>query len=238
MVLVAECADLLEVVVLRRVDAALALDGLEHDGGRLLAHHRLELLDVVVVDVVKAVRQRAEAFVVLRLARRRQRCDRTAVEAVPGRDDLGFLRVELMRVLARDLDGALIRLSARVAEERLVEAREFDELRRCVGLRLRVVEVRAVDELLRLLGDGRDERFVVMAEHVHSDAAEKVEVLLAVVVPEVRALAVVQHDLVAVEHRQVVLRILLEYIFICFLHEIASFFIEFSARPACRYPAR
>ena len=130
-----------------------------------------------------------------------------------------------MRVLARNLDGTLVCLGARIAEERLVEAREFDELRRCIGLRLCVVEVRAVDELLCLLGDGRDERLVVVAEHVHGDAAEEVEVLLAVVVPEVRALAVVQHDLVAVEHRQVVLRILLEYIFICFLHEIAPFFI-------------
>ena len=107
----------------------------------------------------------------LRLARRRQRRDRAAVEAVPGRDDLGFLGVNLVRVLARDLDGALVGLGARVAEERLVESRERDELRRGVGLRLRVVEVRAVDELLRLLGDGRDERPVIVAEHVHGDAA-------------------------------------------------------------------
>ena len=230
-IFVAELAHALEVAGRWRVDAALALDRLEQHGARLVAHHGRELREVVVMDVVEAVRQRPEALVVMRLARRRQRRDRAAVEGVPRADDLRFLRVEAVRVLACDLDRALVRLRARVAEERLVEARELDELRGRIGLRARVVEVRAMDHLARLMRDGIDERRIIMAEHVDGDAAEEIEVFLAVDIIRIRPFAVVEDDLVTQEDRQVRALVFVEnfLVLICHLHD------SFNALPAFQY---
>ena len=56
-------------------------------------------------------------------------------------------------------------------------------------------EVGDVAEGLQLLGDRRDQRGVGVAERVDGDAAEQVDVLLAVGVPDVRALAADQGQL-------------------------------------------
>ena len=62
-------------------------------------------------------------------------------------------------------------------------------------LRLGGEEVRDVAQGLHLVGDRLDQRRVGVAEGVHGDAAEEVEVLLAVVVPHGRALAPGEHQL-------------------------------------------
>ena len=124
-----------------------------------------------------------------------------------------------MRVFARDLDGALVRLRTGVAEERPVESRELHEFRCGICLRLCIVEVRAVDHLACLTADGLDERCVGVAEHVDGDAAEEVEVLVPVHVIGIGSLAVVENDLVTTEDRQIVRRILSKNLLIYFTHK-------------------
>jgi hypothetical protein len=50
-------------------------------------------------------------------------------------------------------------------------------------------EIRGVDQALGLLGDGARENRVAVAQAVHGDAGERIEVLAAVGVPEPGALA-------------------------------------------------
>ena len=218
-VFVAERAHLLKVAGRRRIDAALALDGLEHDGAGLLTHHLGERVNVIVGNVVKACWQRAEALMVVRLSRRRERRNRAAMEATQRRDDLRFLRVERMRVFARDLDGALVRLRTGVAEERPVESRELHEFRCGICLRLCIVEVRAVDHLACLTADGLNERRIGMAEHIDGDAAEEVEVFVPIHIIGIGSFAVVENDLVTAKDRQVVHRILSKNLLIYFTHK-------------------
>ena len=88
---------------------------------------------------------------------------------------------------ARQLDGALDGLRARVAEEHRVERRRHGRGDRVGELRhrLEVAEpVADVPELVDLGVGGRLHARVAVAEHRDRDAAGEVEVLLAVGVPE------------------------------------------------------
>jgi hypothetical protein len=59
--------------------------------------------------------------------------------------------------------------------------------------RLRVVEVRGVDKCGRLVGNCLCHHRVGVTEDVHGEAADEVEVLLAIHVPNTGAFATVQH---------------------------------------------
>ena len=101
--LVAEGTNLLQIVVLRRIDAPLPLNRLEHDRCRLIADLRLEICNIIVADIVKACRQRAKSLVILRLPRRGQCRKRTPVKAIPRREYLRFLGMDLAGVLTCNL---------------------------------------------------------------------------------------------------------------------------------------
>ena len=133
MMLVAERADFLQVAVIRCMDTALALDGLEHDRTGLVAHGFLKLIDIVVVDIGEAARHGAEALLVVRLARGRERRVGAAVETHAGRDNLNFLRILRRCPFAGNLDCAFIRLSTGVAEKSLAQPRKLHELCRSIG---------------------------------------------------------------------------------------------------------
>ena len=94
-----------------------------------------------------------------------------------------------------------------------------------------------MDHAPRLLGDRLDERHIGVAEHVDGDARKKVDVLPAVVVEDVDALAMVEHDLIAVEHGQIACRVLRVDCFVCFSH-IFPAFPRVTSPPACRCPPR
>ena len=222
-VLVAKLAHALQVFCRRHMDAALALNRFEQDGARLRAHHLFQLFDIAVMHIVESRRQGTEAFVILRLPRRRQCRERASVKTVPRRDDLRLFRIFRVRILVRDLDCTLVRFRARVGEKRLAESRKAHEPFRCIRLRLRVIEIRAVDHAPRLFGDRLDERRIGVTKHVDRDAREEVDVLPAVVVENVDALAVIEHDLVAVEHGQIARRVLRVDCFICFSHNFPRF---------------
>ncbi len=99
-----------------------------------------------------------------------------------------------MPVAPRKLQARLDRLCAAVAEE---GARQPRELRQPLGnLPLQRVkeQVRAVDHLARLLGDGVGEPLVTVAEGPHADAGEQVEILTALGVVHAHTLAADQHN--------------------------------------------
>ena len=195
-VLVAPVAQALEVLLRGRVDAALALDRLDHHRAGLVGGRLLDRLKVVERDRVgqEAVRQRAVILLVGRLAGRGQHRQRAAVERVVGRDDLVGAVPLVLAVLARQLHRALVRLDAAVREEDPVEDRVLDQQVGQLELRHGVELVRRVDQLRRLLGQRVHDHRRAVAQRVDGPAADHVQVRLPLLVPDPAALAAHQHD--------------------------------------------
>ena len=72
LVLVGQLAQAFEVAGRRQVDAALALDRLDHDGARLAVDQLRDRVEIAERGVAEAGQQRLEALVILRLAGRAQ----------------------------------------------------------------------------------------------------------------------------------------------------------------------
>src|SRR4051795_385292 len=110
--LVTDASHCLEVLRRRRVHAPLALHGLEDDRRALSAARRLlQGVGVVPRHVVEALRQGLERLVLLGLASGVEGGQRAAVEgAVRADDDM----TAGARPAPRQLEGALVRLGARV----------------------------------------------------------------------------------------------------------------------------
>jgi len=203
--LAAELGNGTQVVVVGRPDAALPLDAFEQDS----AHGTRRLAGVVdrVAQRLKVVEGHGgksrgnglEAFMEPVLAGRRERGERAAVEALPGGDDArGPSQLDLTPA-AGDLYGSLVRLRARVAEERaprgprgahhvtvLVTERreELGGVARELVAVLHVEVVAHLPHLVDLRLEGGDDGVVRMAEACGTDAAEAVDVLVACRVDE------------------------------------------------------
>ncbi len=148
---------------------------------------RASALEVAERDRVAAGQQRAEALAEDRLAVERQRAERQAVEGVLGVEDP---RAPGRR--ARDLDRRLDRLRAAVRRHHRADARRRarEQLLGEHAAEQRHAELRQVagPRGHRLL-HGRDRLGVVAPDREHAIAAEQVEVALAALVDQVRALA-------------------------------------------------
>ena len=103
-------------------------------------------------------------------------------------DGLAF-RAEQASVSASELERALPGLGAGVGEEDAIEAGALGETQGQLGLTLVVEEVRGVDELAALNGDGVLNDGAGIAESVDADAAEQVEVADAVLIDDVDTFA-------------------------------------------------
>ncbi len=164
----------------RDEDAALALNRLDDDRGHVGSHRRLHRVEIAVRDV----RHRAhlsEALAVLGRARHRERAHRAAVErVVEGDDALALLFALHVEVVTRELEERLVRLRARVAEERAIEPRALAQLDREADVRLVVIVVRRVQHLASLLRDRGDERRVRVAHRRDGDPRREIEAPLAV----------------------------------------------------------
>ena len=189
---VGELARGLEEPVGQLDDAGLALDGLDEERRDGVVEGVLERLDRG-GDVLDAAGQRLERLAHVRLAGERERAHRAAVEAVDEREHAGAGAARVVE--PRELERGLVRLGAGVAEPgpavvaRPGEARDaLGELERGLGREV----VGHVREPGRLRGDRLDEHGVRVAERVHRDAGEEVEVLVPGVVPDAGAPAVVE----------------------------------------------
>ncbi len=84
----------------------------------------------------------------------------------------------------RQLDGAFHRLGAAVREEGAIEARELAQALGQLSLVFVVIEIRNVNDPGRLLADGLHDARMSMAQRVHSEPGDEVEILLAFEVVE------------------------------------------------------
>jgi hypothetical protein len=88
---------------------------------------------------------------------------------------------------AGELERGLPGFGAGVAEEDAVEAGDLGETKGEFGGAAVVEKIAGVDELLRLRRNGGRDRRVVVAEGADADAAEQIEIIVAVLVEEVNA---------------------------------------------------
>mmetsp|Transcript_66883 Transcript_66883/g.175357 ORF Transcript_66883/g.175357 Transcript_66883/m.175357 type:complete len:377 (+) Transcript_66883:496-1626(+) len=184
-----------------RDHATLTLHRLHEDCAHCVVDLR-QGLDLVEGEELDRLHDRLEGFLVVILVGEREGTHRPAVEAVVESDELlaGLPLVEVE--LTGELDGGLVCLRARVAEERLVGEGQRNQLlskRNLLGVQ---VEVRGVDERGRLLLRHLDPARVPVPQAVHGDAGAEVQVLLALGVEEVVALAA--------DHRQAALAVVVE----------------------------
>ena len=194
--LVAQLPYLLQVFDAHRVDAAFALDGFEEDGHHVLVAFGclFQGLHVVERHADEPFDQRAEALLHLFIARGGQCGDAAAVEGLFVHHDLRPLDAAVVPVFASQLDRRLVCFQAGAAEEGVGQARQLGERGRQPFLVGHVVVVAAVDDLADLVLQRGHELGVVVAERVHGDTGQRVEVFLAVDIPHSHALAVRQRD--------------------------------------------
>ncbi len=183
--LVAQLPQPLEEAFGGRVHAALALDRLYQDGGGLRTGEPPRGLQVAEGGVDEAAGHGAETLLEGRLPGGGEASVGPAVKGSREGQDLVLVGAVLrLSVLARELYGRLYALRAGVAEEHLVEVRRVGEHPGDLGLQRHLVQVRAVDELLRLLLDGAYQRGVAVAQGARGDAADKVQVTVTLIVEE------------------------------------------------------
>ena len=186
------------------MDAALALDRLDQQRRRLVAHRSAGRVQIVEVHLVEGIDRWLESLEMLGLSARRDGRKRAPVEGVAEGDHAVALgRAAAGLVDARELDRALHRLRAGIAEEHTVGKRGCSKLLRKARLRRDLVEVGDVPELLRLGFQRRDHMRMRVAEAGHADAAAEVQIALAVGRIEVRPLAPLegQSDAAIVGHQ-------------------------------------
>ena len=151
--------------------AALALDRLDQDRGRVRSDDLLHRLEVAERHLVEALDHRAEAFEIFLLSAGRERRERAAVEGALEGDDAIALGLAVHRLeLARGLDRAFHRLGAGIAEEHVVrEALRAQPIGKLLLLG-HAEQVGHVDRLVRLRGDRIRDLRMRMAERVDGDA--------------------------------------------------------------------
>ena len=164
----------------------------------MTVHHLGQGADVARLDILEALVEGAEVVVEHALSGGGQGGDGAAVEAVDQRDDIVAVGTVLVEaVLAGGLDGTLVGLCARIAEEYLAHPGALAELFGQLAAGGGIVEVGGVLQLMGLLGDGLGPRHVAVTQTVDADAAGEVEILLALGAFGVEAVALLEDDGVA-----------------------------------------
>ena len=168
--------------------AGLALDRLQHDRDGPRRDGRLDRGKVVQRHLHEAGHLGFVEMLPLRLARRRHRGKRAAVEAVIHGDDLIGAVAMFRAPFARQLDGALVGLGAAVGEEHLMQPAMP---RQQIGQPDHLIVVEggaAVDQSLGLARQRLEDRPRRMAEAVHRPALDEIEIAAAFAVGKPRTL--------------------------------------------------
>ena len=199
LVAVADFLESLQVLQARDVDAAFALDRLDEHRHHVLVVRRdlAHRLQVVQRHAHEALHQRLEAGLHLAAGGGRQRRQRAAVEGLLHDDDRRLGDTAVVAVLARDLDRRFVGFQAGIAEEHLVQAGDGGDAVGGLLLQRDLEQVGRVDDAADLLGERAHQARVVVPERVDRDAGERIEVLLARLIPQPYALASHERDRLA-----------------------------------------
>ncbi len=192
-VLVAELADLVDVVWRKEIDAALSLDGFEDDAGGLGIDSGFKGINATGLDLLEAGDFGLEADADGGIACGGDHGEGPAVEASGEGDDLPAFWGGLIAAQASELASGFIGFQAAVTEEGLAfeggAVESFGEF----DLRLGVPGVTDVPETVHLSIGGIDEGWMAVTKNSPTEAGEEIEIVVAIGVPEIGALAA-SHD--------------------------------------------
>ena len=91
-----------------------------------------------------------------------------------------------------------------------------------------------MNELSRLLGYSVYQRAVMMSEYIDGDAAQKIQILSAIDIPDISSVSMIQNNPIPVEYRKIIFPVLRKNLLVCFLHVYPAPVL--SAQPVCRFP--
>ena len=169
---------------------SFALHRLDQHRSGLGRHRRSQRVTIVERHVAEAFGQGLEALLHLLLTGGRQRGQRAPMERVQHRDDLEAARaVFCMRPTPRQLDRRFVRLRPAVAEEDLVGERMVHEGPRQFDLGFGIEQIRGMDQPQGLLLQRQRDFRMAVAEDVHGNASQKVQVLASLDVEHTRPLS-------------------------------------------------
>src|SRR6266702_4527794 len=182
-------------------NAALTLNCLDTDSANIRREFGAEISDIVEANEADARHYRRKRLAILLLVRGSNRADGAAVETLLDRDesrtDVLALRTQDAGVCACQLQRSLPGFGTGVAEEYPVESAHLgqpDSEFRCV---LVIVEVRGMQQAFALRKNGGFDRRVCVAERRDPNAAEQVEVVMALLVAQVDTIALYKQNRVA-----------------------------------------
>ncbi|OIQ71133.1 hypothetical protein GALL_472500 [mine drainage metagenome] len=195
-VAVANRACRLQIIDVRGLDPALALDGLEKDRddigvgiGDLLQCRR-----IVQRHAHEALDQRLETFLHLGIGGRRQRGQRAAMEGAFEHHDFRPGDTAIVAVQPGQLDCRLVRFQSGIAEKRRIHLAQDAKPVGQLFLQGNAIQIGAVDELAHLIGEGRHQPRMRMAQGVDRDARQGVEIAATLRIPDPCTLAMRQRD--------------------------------------------
>jgi hypothetical protein len=172
-------------------DAAFALDALDENSNRLGRDRGLDGGEVVERYMREARQERLEAVLDFLLPGRGERGHGPAVKGIRRGDDFvaALIGVRGMAELPRHLDQRFVRFGTAVAEKNFSGPGQLDDPLRELSLPLVVIKIGTMDKAIGLLVQCFFDRGMRVAEAADGDARPEVEVLVALVVPHVGALA-------------------------------------------------
>ena len=163
-----------------RDNAALALHAFDDDGARFPVSHAADILHIR-FGIVHLGHEGSEPMMEGFLPRRREREERSAVEAVFERDDLCALSLAVLHrgVLSCRFEGALVGFRAGICKERAFCARLGAQELGKPALRFGVIIVADVLYAAELFDDRSLPRLIVDAENIRRDARAEVDVFFS-----------------------------------------------------------
>ena len=213
-VLITKLTHLLHICHIRNMDTTLALNRLQHNSSSLVTHKLFQSLNIIIRHIIKASWQWSKALMIFWLASSSQRSNSTAVEAVNGRDNLGFVSINAVSIFTSNLNSAFIGLRAGITKEYLAQTAKLYQFFCCISLYLGVIQIGAMNHFASLVCHSLNQILVIMPQYVYCNTAQKINIFIALSIIYIYAVTMIQNYLVAGKHWQIILSILGIYLFI------------------------